>query len=76
MGVKMRERRGAWWLIIDFKDQRKAKRVGEGKQGKKAAELAGVQIQAKLASSDASVFDETRAKALTFQEHAEGWLKN
>jgi integrase len=74
MGVKVWK--GAWWLFIDHKGRRKSRRVGTGNPGKKAANLAAVQIQAKLASGDASVFEETRAKALTLQECAEGWLKN
>ena len=49
MGVKVRERDGAWWLFIDHNGKRKAKRVGEGKQGKKAAELAATKIAARLA---------------------------
>src|SRR5215471_14236392 len=76
MGVKVRERNGAWWLYIDHRGQRKAKRVGEGKAGKKAAKLAAVQIQARLASGDMSVVHESQTRALTLREHAEVWLKS
>ena len=70
MGVKVREKvkaPGQWWLFIDHKGRRKAKYVGKGKAGKKAAQLAAVQIAAKLASGDTTVFEDTRATALTFR---------
>ena len=53
MGVRVREKvkgSGVWWLIIDHNGKRKTKRVGVGKAGKKAADLAAVQLQARLAS--------------------------
>ena len=76
MGVKVKAWKGAWWLQINHKGRRKSKRVGVGKEGKKAAELAAVQLQAKLASGDTGVFEEASARAVTLQEHAESWLRN
>jgi len=76
MGVKVKAWKGAWWLKINHKGRRKSKRVGVGKEGKKAAELAAVQIQARLVSGDESVLQDTRGRGLTFQEHTEAWLKN
>jgi len=73
MGVKIRERNGAWWMFIDWKGQRKAKRVGPGPHGKKAAHLAAEKIQAKLALGDTSLFDEA-PHVPTFQEAAERWI--
>jgi integrase len=75
MGVKVKEWKGAWWLFIDHKGKRKAKRVGSGKPAEKAAKLAAVQIQAKLASGDSSVLADTGGRVQTFQEYADGWLK-
>ena len=49
MSVKVRAWKKAWWLFIDHEGQRKAKRVGIGKPGKKAAELAATKIAARLA---------------------------
>ena len=49
MAVKIRQRKGAWWIFIDHQGMRKAKRVGVGEPGKKAAKLAAQQIQARLA---------------------------
>src|SRR5262245_17687308 len=74
MGVKVKEWKGAWWLQINHQGRRKSKRVGVGKAAKKAAELAAVQIQAKLASGDSSVFADTRRREQTFREFAEQWL--
>ena len=49
MAVKVRAWKGAYWLFIDHHGQRKARRVGVGKAGKKAAELAATKIAARLA---------------------------
>ncbi len=48
MGVKVRERNGAWWIFIDHYGQRKARRIGAGPSGKKAALQVAQQIQARL----------------------------
>jgi integrase len=77
MGVKVRQRDGAWWVFIDYKGQRKAKRVGEGKQGKKAAELAATRIAARLAEGGPISLDPPTPtpKAPTFAAIAEEWLQ-
>jgi len=77
MAVKVRDHRGAWWLFIDHEGKRKAKRVGPGRSGKKAAEQAAVQIQARLASGDLSPLHETppSAPVITFEEYAKAWLE-
>ena len=49
MAVKVRQRKGAWWLFIDHNGQRKAKRVGVGDAGKRAAHEAARIIEARLA---------------------------
>ena len=74
MGVKVKHWKGAHWIFVNHRGQRKAKRVGEGNANKRAAELAAIQIAAKLATGDNSVFEDNRAKVLTLQEYAEGWL--
>jgi integrase len=75
MGVKVRERDGAWWVFIDHQGKRKAKRVGMGKQGKRAAELAAVKIAARLAEGGAIGLDSRETPLLTFAVLAEEWLK-
>jgi integrase len=73
MGVKVRQRDGAWWLFIDHKGKRKAKRVGTGPHGKKAAQQAAQKIQARLALGDGAYFEDDR-QVPTFQEAAGRWL--
>ena len=55
MGVKVREKvkgSGEWWVFINHQGRRRAKRVGVGKSGKKAAELAALKISARLVGGD------------------------
>jgi integrase len=74
MGVKVRERKGAWWLFVDHQGRRKAKRLGVGKTGKKSAELAAIRIQARLAEGgDLTVLDPP-ALVPTLKGYAERWL--
>jgi integrase len=72
MGVKVRQRDGAWWVFIDWKGRRKAKRCGT----KKAAELAAVKIDAALKLGQLDVlYPPTPATAVpTFKDYAEKWL--
>lgn len=71
MGVKVKPWKGAYWVFINHKGRRKAKRVGD----RKAAELVKVKIQAKLAEGDLSGL-ETRSEApVTLQAYGETWLK-
>jgi integrase len=73
MSVKVKAWKGAWWLFIDHRGQRKAKRVGAGPQGRKAAELAAIKIQARLAEGDTSVLDD-RSSPVTFEAYANEWM--
>ena len=57
MGVRIREKpKGSkiFWVFINHKKKRKAKRIGD----KKAAELAAVQIRARLALGDSVILDD------------------
>lgn len=76
MGVKIRERDGAWWLFIDHQGKRKAKRIGTGKAGKKAAELAATKIAARLAEGGPLVLDPPArpVRVPTLAEYAKTWL--
>jgi integrase len=74
VAVKVRERNGAWWIFIDHGGQRKAKRVGTGRAGRKAAEAAAMQIAAKLASGDVGVLDSAPRRVTTFSDFATDWL--
>ncbi len=75
MAVKVREWKGAWWLFVDHRGRRKAKRVGVGKAGKKSAELAAIRIQARLAEGgDLSMLDPP-AVVPTLKAYAARWLE-
>ncbi len=74
MAVKVRQWKGAWWLFIDYHGKRKAKKIGVGEPGKKAAREAATKIQAKLALGEFQIEDPERPP--TFQEYAERWLES
>ena len=63
MAVKVREWKGAWWVFVDHEGRRKAKRVGVGRTGKRAAETAAEQIQARLTLGDWSPLETTAPAA-------------
>jgi len=75
MAVKVRQWKGAWWLDIVYHGQRKRKRVGVGPAGKKAAELAAIKIQARLAEGDTAPLAPAPPSAPTFASIAEEWLR-
>jgi integrase len=75
MGVRIRERDGAWWIFINHQGRRKAKRIGIGEPGKKAAKEAAARIQAKLVLGDLGILEvPARPTPLpTFEEVAKEW---
>ena len=72
MGVTMREWKGAWWVFINHQSTRKAKRIGTGEPGKKAAKQVAQQIQARLALGQMA-FDRPHS-TVTLQAYATTWL--
>jgi integrase len=75
MGVKVRERNGTWWLRIDYKGKRKSKMVGKGAAAKRAAHLAAIRIQARLAEGDLSSLENSPSQSVTtFKDYANQWL--
>ena len=77
MGVKVREKvkgSGIWWLFIDHKGRRKAKRVGVGKEGQRAAKAAAERIQVRLALGDTATLAAEDEAVPTLREYAERWL--
>lgn len=72
MAVKIRQWKGAWWIFINHQGTRKAKRVGIGEPGKKAAKLAAQQIQARLALGQAAF--QSQKSGLTIDAYAESFL--
>lgn len=75
MAVKVKAWKGAWWIFIDHRGQRKAKRVGPGPAGKKAAELAAIKLQARLAEGDTRMLAEVPPPQITFGAYAQQWLE-
>jgi integrase len=73
MGVKVKERpegSGIWWLFIDHKGKRKAKKIGKDKR---LALEAAKKIEAKLTLGDMGIGqDET--KVMTFSDYAKKWI--
>ncbi len=74
MGVKYRERGGAWWIFVNHRGRRKAKRIGPGEAGKKAAKEAATKIEAKLALGDLSLLAKEQ-DPVTFAKYADIWLR-
>jgi integrase len=74
MSVKVKFWKGAYWLFINHQGRRKSKRVGEGPQGKKAADQAAIQLQARLASGDDALFDE-RPPPQTLEAYVGSWME-
>lgn len=76
MAVKVREVRGIWRVMVDWKGRRVSRNVGRGKDGKRSAEQSAQQIAAKLALGDASVLSPPPppAAVLTFRTYVERWL--
>jgi integrase len=74
MGVKVKERNGAWWIFVNHHKRRKAKRIGVGESGKKAAKEVARQIQARLALGHDVFVEDT--KVSTVAEYSDAWLRN
>ena len=70
MSVKVRKRNNAWWVFINYRGRRKAKKVGT----REAAEKVKRQIEAHLALGDFGFLEER--KEPTFAEYSEQWLKH
>ena len=73
MGVNVRERNGAWWIFINHHGQRRARRIGAGTSGKKAAQQVAQQIQARLALGQ-TAFD-SQSAGITLDAYAETFLQ-
>jgi integrase len=73
MGVKVRERMkgsGIYWIFIDHKGKRKAKKIGRNRQ---AANKAAKLIEAKLALGDLALLENDDTKTPTLENYVNGW---
>lgn len=68
MGVIAKKRNGEWWLFINHRGQRKAKKVGSKEAAK---ELKG-KIEARLSAGDLGILEKP---GLTFAEAGDRWLE-
>jgi len=74
MGVKIREKTkgsGVWWIFIDHRGKRKAKKVG---RDKKLARDVARKIEAKLTLNELGLLNEVKPEAPKFSEYAEIFL--
>src|SRR3989442_6171139 len=69
MAVKVKFHKGAWWLFINHRGQRRAKRVGDSKR---AATIAAEKIQAKLALGQFDLEEEKPRRP--FDPYFRNWL--
>lgn len=74
MGVQVKEWKGAWWIFVNHKGRRKAKRIGKGEEGEKAATAAAEKIQARLVLGDLSPLEKPRPREITLREYGHQWL--
>jgi integrase len=72
VGVTVRDWKGAWWIFVNHRGRRKAKRVGTGEEGKKAAKQVAHQLEARLALGQPA-FQEDKA-GVKLAEYAKTWL--
>jgi len=72
MAVKLKERKGKWWVFIDHNGKRKAKCVGK----KKAAEKVAEQIAARLTLGDFNLDqpEPVTAPSRPFDVYFQNWL--
>src|SRR5215468_2034771 len=69
MGVRIRKRRGIWYVFVNYQGRRKAKCVGTRDAAEKVKKI----LEAKLALGDLGFMSEG-TKQLTFEEYADKWL--
>lgn len=75
MGVKVRERpagSGVYWVYIDFKGERKAKKIGKDK---KLAMDVAKKIEARLTLGDMGLLEKEEDKKPDFETYATLWLE-
>jgi hypothetical protein len=73
MAVKVRKWKGAWWVFIDHRGQRRAKRIGPGKEGRRAANKAAEELNVRLALGDLQVTPDRQD--MTLAAYVESWLE-
>ena len=70
MGVKVRYFRGGWWIFVDHRGRRRAKKIGDRETAVRTAKELGE----RLARADLHL-PETGGETPTFGRYADGWLQ-
>jgi integrase len=73
MGVKVKERvkgSGEWWIYINHRGRRKAKKIGSEKTALEVAR----KIEARLTLGDMGLLDKEKQKSPAFKEYADRWI--
>src|SRR5262245_3165978 len=65
MAVKVKQYRGAWWVLIDHKGKRKAKRIGASKRAEE-------QIEARINLGQFGILEENERRP--FRAYYKEWL--
>ena len=60
--------------FVNHKGQRKAKRIGTGKEGHRATIAAAEKFQARLVLGDLSLLEESKPQEITLQAYGQQWL--
>lgn len=68
MGVLVRKRDGVWWVFINHRGERKAKKVGD----KQAADTVAKKVREALATGALQI---AKADAPLFRDYAVAWLQ-
>jgi len=72
MGVKLKKRRGKWYVFVNYHGRRKAKCVGSSRH---VAEKVRRELEAKLALGDMGFLSSTADELPTFSVYSERWLR-
>jgi integrase len=70
MSVRVRKKKGAWWVFISHHGRRKAKKVGT----REAAEQVKRELEARLTLGDVGIF-QPKKNTVSFSEYARQWLE-
>ena len=75
MSAKVRQIRGAWWLVIHFEGKRRKKRIGKTKEHKRKAERFADEINARLALGQFRPDERAEKCGTPFAAYAAEWLR-
>jgi integrase len=74
VGVKIRQLKGAWWVVVHHDGKRHMKRVGQGETARRTAEKVAEQLRAKLVLGQLDL-GEKKVTPYPFDRFAAEWLR-